>query len=75
VPKKSNLRCVKLNAKQCKVYRVVINDAFEAKFEYYDVTLEVTPQDAEYNQQAISHYCLDHRNAVLETDPDVGGGN
>jgi len=74
IPKKNNLRYVKLNAKQCKIYRATINDKFEAKYDYYDLCMEITPRDADYNQHALNHLCLDHRNNVLETDPDAAGG-
>ncbi|XP_021967944.1 transcription initiation factor TFIID subunit 2 [Folsomia candida] len=74
IPKKSNLRCVKLNVKQCKIYRAVINDTFEAQFDYYDLTAEITPLDSNTNGHALEHFCADHKNAVLEGDPDAGGG-
>lgn len=73
VPKRS-IRCVKLNVKQCKVYRAVINDAFEAQFDYYDLTAEITTLESTTNSHALDHFCADHRNAVLESDPDAGGG-
>jgi hypothetical protein len=75
VPKKSNLKCVKINVKQCKVYRALINDTFEAQFEYYDLTAEITPLDSTTNSHALDQLCTDHKNAVLESDPDAGGGN
>lgn len=74
IPKRSNLKCVKLNAKQCKIYRALINDTIEAQFEYYDLTAEITPNDAPNNAHALDHFCLDHRNSVLESDPDASGG-
>jgi transcription initiation factor TFIID subunit 2 len=74
VPKKSSLKCIKLNAKQCKIYRAVINDSFEAQFDYYDLTAEITPLDSTYNAHALDHFCTDHRNSVLESDSDAGGG-
>lgn len=60
--------------KQCKIYRAVINDTFEAQFDYYDLTAEITPLDSNTNGHALEHFCADHKNAVLEGDPDAGGG-
>ena len=73
MPKQSNLRKVKVNAKQCKIYKVLINDTFEAKFDYYDLTMEIV-QEGSSNQYILENFSADHRNAVLEHDPDAGGG-
>lgn len=55
------------------MYRAVINDTFEAQFEYYDLTAEVTPLDVP-TLNSLEQFCTDHKNAVLESDPDAGGG-
>lgn len=73
VPKRTGLRIVKLNAKQCKIYKAVINDTFEAQFDYYDLTAEITPLESTTNY-GLDKFCMDHRNAVLESDSDAGGG-
>jgi hypothetical protein len=33
--------CYRLNAKQCKIYKVCLNGNLEASFQYFDPTLEV----------------------------------
>jgi transcription initiation factor TFIID subunit 2 len=45
-PLRDNLRNIKLNAKQCRIYRVIINDAFEAPFQYFDPFLDICQGDA-----------------------------
>jgi len=44
-PLRDNLRNIKLNAKQCRIYRVIINDAFEAPFQYFDPFLDICQGD------------------------------
>jgi transcription initiation factor TFIID subunit 2 len=47
VPLRDNLRHVKLNAKQCRIYRVILNDDYEAHFQYFDPFLDVCQSDTE----------------------------
>lgn len=46
VPTKENLRIIRLNAKQCRVYRVLLNDVCEADFVYFDPFLDICQGDA-----------------------------
>ena len=46
IPSKDNLRHIRLNAKQCRIYKVSLtsptsNLSMEASFQYFDPTLEV----------------------------------
>ena len=52
-----NLKYIRLNAKQCRIYKVVINGKNEASFQYFDPTLDVV--------QGVSH------NYDVETYSDV----
>lgn len=45
IPTRDNLRHIRLNAKQCRIYRVTVNDDVEASFQYFDPTLEVCQGD------------------------------
>lgn len=47
VPLCNNLRHVKLNAKQCRIYRVVLNEKYEAQFQYFDPFLDICQADSE----------------------------
>lgn len=49
LPQKDNIRHVRLNAKQCRIYKVSLNASLEAPFQYFDPTLEVS-QGATKNQ-------------------------
>lgn len=45
VPLKDNLRYIRLNAKQCRIYRVCLNDQYEATFQYFDPFLDICQSD------------------------------
>ena len=45
VPLRDTLRLVKLNAKQCRIYRVCLNDTYEAPFQYFDPFLDICQGD------------------------------
>lgn len=45
VPLKDNLRYIRLNAKQCRIYRVCLNDQYEANFQYFDPFLDICQAD------------------------------
>ena len=42
-----NLKYIRLNAKQCKIYKVLLNGKYEASFQYFDPTLDIV--------QGVSH--------------------
>ncbi|XP_023226768.1 transcription initiation factor TFIID subunit 2-like [Centruroides sculpturatus] len=41
IPSRNDLHRIKLNCKQCRIYKICINDLFEASFTYNDPTLEI----------------------------------
>jgi transcription initiation factor TFIID subunit 2 len=45
VPTRDNLRTIRLNAKQVRIYRVVLNDTYEATFNYFDPFLDICQGD------------------------------
>jgi len=47
VPTKENLRLIRLNAKQCEIYKVVLNELCEPEFYYYDPFLDILQSDTE----------------------------
>lgn len=46
VPTKDHLKSIRLNAKQCRIYRIVLNDTVEATFQYFDPFLDICQSDA-----------------------------
>ncbi|XP_061737606.1 transcription initiation factor TFIID subunit 2 isoform X2 [Nerophis ophidion] len=71
VPTVANLNRIKLNSKQCRIYRVRIND-LEASFIYNDPTLEVC--HSESKQRNLNYFSSAYTAAVSAVDPDGGHG-
>ncbi|CAH0555152.1 unnamed protein product [Brassicogethes aeneus] len=72
VPLRDNLRIIKLNAKQCRIYRVLLNDTYEAHFQYFDPFLNVCQND--FDKRNLDKFSEHHLNAALKTDPDNNAG-
>lgn len=47
IPSKNKLKTIHLNAKQCRVYRVVFNDTLEVPYEYFDPFLDICQENTE----------------------------
>lgn len=43
---RETLKYIKLNAKQCRIYKVILNDTYEAEFHYFDPFTDVTQNDS-----------------------------
>ncbi|PSN33564.1 Transcription initiation factor TFIID subunit 2 [Blattella germanica] len=69
---KDNLRNIKLNAKQVRIYRVVINESFEAPFQYFDPFLDICQGDTK--QRSLEAFSTSHLAAALQIDPDNNAG-
>ncbi|GLH06390.1 Transcription initiation factor TFIID subunit 2 [Gryllus bimaculatus] len=72
VPLKDNLKTIKLNAKQCRVYRVLLNDTYEAPFQYFDPFLDICQGDP--NQRSLEYFSNSHLSAAQQIDPDNNAG-
>uniref|UniRef100_A0A023F4P3 Transcription initiation factor TFIID subunit 2 n=1 Tax=Triatoma infestans TaxID=30076 RepID=A0A023F4P3_TRIIF len=72
VPLRDNLRVLKLNAKQCRIYRVCINDIHEVSFQYFDPFLDITHDDD--RERSLEAFAQAHVNAASQIDPDKNGG-
>uniref|UniRef100_A0ACB8FEN1 Transcription initiation factor TFIID subunit 2 n=1 Tax=Sphaerodactylus townsendi TaxID=933632 RepID=A0ACB8FEN1_9SAUR len=70
-PTVANLNRIKLNSKQCRIYRVRVND-LEAAFIYNDPTLEVC--HSESKQRNLNYFSNAYAAAVSAVDPDAGNG-
>uniref|UniRef100_A0A8C7LC32 Transcription initiation factor TFIID subunit 2 n=1 Tax=Oncorhynchus kisutch TaxID=8019 RepID=A0A8C7LC32_ONCKI len=66
-----NLNRIKLNSKQCRIYRVRVND-LEAPFIYNDPTLEVCHHESK--QRNLNYFSSAYTAAVSAVDPDAGHG-
>ncbi|XP_065577950.1 transcription initiation factor TFIID subunit 2-like isoform X2 [Artemia franciscana] len=68
----AQFRIISLNCKQCRVYKVVINDNFEAQFQYFDPTLEVCQLD--FKKRSAEDFSASHQTALRLVDPDNNAG-
>lgn len=41
IPLKNDLKIIKLNAKQCRIYRVTVNENIEVPFQYFDPFVDI----------------------------------
>lgn len=73
VPSKDNLKYIRLNAKQLRIYRVCLNETVEASFQYFDPTLEVCQGEAE-NRRDLDTFSENHLTGCNLVDPDLNGG-
>ncbi|XP_012265791.1 transcription initiation factor TFIID subunit 2 isoform X2 [Athalia rosae] len=71
-PLRDNLRSIKLNAKQCRIYRVSLNDSYEAPFQYFDPFLDICQGDGK--QRSLDFYSNHHIAAAQRVDPDNNAG-
>ncbi|XP_013190078.1 transcription initiation factor TFIID subunit 2 [Amyelois transitella] len=72
VPLKDNLRYIRLNAKQCRIYRVCLNDQYEANFQYCDPFLDICQADP--NTRSLEVFSQYHLAAAQKIDPDHNSG-
>ena len=72
VPSRDNLKHIRLNAKQLRIYRVCLNETVEAAFQYFDPTLEVTQSENE--KRDLDTFSENHVSGCNLTDPDWNGG-
>lgn len=72
VPIKDSLRVIRLNAKQCRIFRVTLNESCEAPFHYYDPFLDICRSDPK--TRSLEQFSKNHLEAAQKVDPDLNGG-
>ncbi|KAL6435232.1 hypothetical protein ACFW04_005360 [Cataglyphis niger] len=72
IPLRDTLRLIKLNAKQCRIYRVCLNDTYEAPFQYFDPFLDICQGDSK--QRSLEFFSNMHLAAAQKVDPDNNAG-
>lgn len=45
VPVRETLKYIKLNSKQSRIYKVILNDTYEAQFHYFDPFTDICQND------------------------------
>ncbi|XP_052846628.1 transcription initiation factor TFIID subunit 2 [Drosophila gunungcola] len=72
VPNSENLRLIRLNAKQLRIYSVVLNDVCQAEFVYFDPFQDISHKDPK--SRVLEVFSMHHLTAAQITDPDVNNG-
>jgi len=72
IPSRDNLKHIRLNAKQLRIYSVCLNNSIEASFQYFDPTLEVCQQNVE--RRDLDTFGENHLSGCNLVDPDCNGG-
>ncbi|GIY89954.1 transcription initiation factor TFIID subunit 2 [Caerostris extrusa] len=72
IPQRSDLRKIRLNAKQIKIYKITLNEFHEVPFTYNDPCLDVCQGDGK--QKSIDHFNACHLTCVNAVDADNGNG-
>lgn len=65
---------IKINSKQAKIYKILLNDTVECNFAYHDPTLEVCQDEAKSKQKSVDLFAAAYFDAVSATDPDRAKG-
>ncbi|KAL4236698.1 Transcription initiation factor TFIID subunit 2 [Mactra antiquata] len=74
-PLLTDLKRIKLNSKQSRIYRVLVNDTWEATaFWYNDPTLEAVQDEELVRQCSLDVYEKAYNKAVKSTNADIGNG-
>ncbi|KAJ8680194.1 hypothetical protein QAD02_015981 [Eretmocerus hayati] len=72
VPLRDTLRLIHLNAKQCRIYKVCLEDTFEIPFQYFDPFLDISQGDEK--QRSLEFFSTHHLAAAQKVDPDNNAG-
>uniref|UniRef100_A0A8D9B9A4 Transcription initiation factor TFIID subunit 2 n=1 Tax=Cacopsylla melanoneura TaxID=428564 RepID=A0A8D9B9A4_9HEMI len=68
IPTRDTLKTIKLNSKQCRIYRVALNDEVEVPFDYCDPLINICNE--EIKNRALEFYSAKHVTAAQSVDPD-----
>ncbi|KAF7989013.1 hypothetical protein HCN44_007323 [Aphidius gifuensis] len=75
---RENLRTIKLNIRQCRIYRICLNDIHEldnnTDFDYFDPFLDICQGDKTKNKRSLSYFSEMHLQAAQKVDPDNNCG-
>ncbi|TDG50376.1 hypothetical protein AWZ03_003281 [Drosophila navojoa] len=72
VPNNDSLRLIRLNAKQLRIYNVVLNDVCQAEFYYFDPFQDICRKDPK--SRSLEVFSRNHLAAAQITDPDTNNG-
>lgn len=68
----SNLRTIKINCKQMRIFKVDMNDVYPCTFTYNDPSLEICQEECK--QRNIDAFSSAHLTCISSTDPEKNNG-
>ncbi|XP_058065181.1 transcription initiation factor TFIID subunit 2 [Anopheles bellator] len=72
VPTSAWLPIVRLNCRQCRIYRVILNDSYECDTHYFDPFQDIC--QGETKNKSLEHFSRCHLDVARKTDSDQNGG-
>lgn len=72
ISQRPDLRTVKLNCRQCKVFQIMVNSLYECAYTYHDPLLELCAPDARH--RTLDALTASHLEAVVATDAEKNFG-
>lgn len=74
IPLKSDVTKIKINCKQCRIYRLVLNEHIECSFNYSDPSIEICQDEVKAKQKSVDIFSVAHYNSITSVNPDRGKG-
>uniref|UniRef100_A0AAG5D466 Transcription initiation factor TFIID subunit 2 n=1 Tax=Anopheles atroparvus TaxID=41427 RepID=A0AAG5D466_ANOAO len=72
VPTSDWLPVIRLNCRQCRIYRVILNDSYEADIHYFDPFQDICQE--EKKNKTLEFFSKCHLDVARKTDPDLNKG-
>ncbi|XP_053673216.1 transcription initiation factor TFIID subunit 2 [Anopheles nili] len=72
VPTSDWLPVIRLNCRQCRIYRIIIDDSYEAGMHYFDPFQDIC--QGETKNKSLEFFSKSHLDVARQTDPDQNKG-
>ncbi|XP_052776335.1 transcription initiation factor TFIID subunit 2-like isoform X2 [Mya arenaria] len=73
-PLRADLREIKINSKQSRIYRILVNGSWECKFWYSDPTLEAVQKEEQTRTRSLDNFEKEYLSGLNSVNPDFGNG-
>ncbi|KAI1287683.1 Transcription initiation factor TFIID subunit 2 [Halotydeus destructor] len=74
IPQRNNIEKIKFSCKQCKIFRLTLNDVYDVPFKYNDPTLDICHDEGKAKQKSVDIFSAAHHSAVVSVDADYSKG-
>lgn len=72
IAQRSDVRLLKINCKQLRLFTIMMNDYFQCQFTYNDPSLEICQEECK--QRNIDAFSSSHYTCISSTDPEKNNG-